>query len=1228
MQFIRKYKNLLFACLTTLALVIAHYIIFSEDYTGHSAKLQAQFQKKQSDLDEFLKVQKESLAQGSVNEFWINAQKELPFYVHIFRNDSLEYWNTNQVPISRFADIHFPAEGILHLQNGWYFSKYLKHKEYLICASFLIKHEYEYENKELVNSFSKAFDVPFDANISLDEENQYDIRDNKGNYLFSILPENFQKISDLNALIYETLFIITLIAWLFALYMIGKGMPMKLKWIVPLIIIAIWFFSIQFHWTEFLDGLPIIDKELYSFTYGFSNFLELIVNCFVALYLTFVVRDYMLNLRRFSWDYYIGIVFIPLSMLIWSGLILIVKSMIIDSSFPLSLDQLFSLNSFSFFALFSIGCFLYAFYTWVVMSISYLKKIGWSQKHLLLLTAGFGIIYYSLHFFRDGQWLIQYSAPTISFILLLILPKNFERNNTIGNGLLYVLFFCLITNIIITHYITEKDEMEKKKLAQLLATEQDLQLEKELASHYIKINQDKSLQRFLVSPKNMGHSEFENGVENRIFKAFSDRYEMAFHLFDTSGTSLILGDDSQKNMFRFLNLVIDNHGKPSQLDSSVFFIADNTGQLSYILKHPLEVKDSTLNYKGFLFATFKSKKLPEEIGFPRLLIPEKAQVFQSLEKYSLATYHKKRLIKDYGTYDYPLIDTEVLKWTKKNQGIAYKGGYSHFVFKDKNGDIIVLSSHQMGWKEFITSFAYLFCLYCFLLIPLVIQFNKRLFQRKTLTLALKIQLVFVGIITFALFAFGWGSGLFVSQQYTSYKDVLIKEKLASVVTEVKSKLGSEKELTIESNGNLIEFILQKFAKVFVTDINLYDPNGILLGSSRAKVFNIGLLSEQMNPDAFHDMKFSNKSEFIHDEKIGNLSYASAYQPLFNENKKHLGYVNLQHFAQQNDFENQIQLFLVAIINVFILLLAISIILSIIISRWVTAPLRLIQVNFSNLKLGSENQPIVYDREDEIGALVKNYNQKLIELENAAIQLAQNERESAWREMAKQVAHEIKNPLTPMKLSIQQLLRVYDPNNPSSAEMLKKVANSMIEQIDALTKIANEFSNFAKMPKQQIEKIELIALIDSVLEVYKQDSKLNFKFVHKDENVQILADKDQLIRVFNNLLSNAVQSIPDNRKGEIHIVLSDNNDLTYSIAIIDNGCGISEDKIKNIFIPYFTTKTNGTGLGLAMVKQIVESINGTISFVSKENEGTTFTLKLPNFESSINSQDNKPSDSNQ
>ena len=217
-------------------------------------------------------------------------------------------------------------------------------------------------------------------------------------------------------------------------------------------------------------------------------------------------------------------------------------------------------------------------------------------------------------------------------------------------------------------------------------------------------------------------------------------------------------------------------------------------------------------------------------------------------------------------------------------------------------------------------------------------------------------------------------------------------------------------------------------------------------------------------------------------------------------------------------------------------------------------------------------------------------------------------------MAKQVAHEIKNPLTPMKLSIQHLQRVYDPNNPSSTEMLKKVAESMVEQIDALTKIANEFSNFAKMPKQQIVKLDLIKLIDTVLEVFKQDKRIDFDFQYEILAADIFADKDQLIRVFNNLLNNAVQAIPEGRKGKININLTEKQNISYTISISDNGCGITQDKVQNIFVPYFTTKNNGTGLGLAMVKQIVEGLNGTISFESKENEGTTFTIELPKIES--------------
>jgi len=478
-----------------------------------------------------------------------------------------------------------------------------------------------------------------------------------------------------------------------------------------------------------------------------------------------------------------------------------------------------------------------------------------------------------------------------------------------------------------------------------------------------------------------------------------------------------------------------------------------------------------------------------------------------------------------------------------------------------------------------------------------------------MSLALKIQVVMISLVFLSLLAFGWGSGVFVSNQYNQYTNEVIREKLNSVQTEVKAKLGDFDQLKIDDNGDYMQYILQKFARVFFTDINLYDTDGYLLATSRPKVFNVGLISEQMNSKAFSNLKFGKKSEFVQLEQIGNLSYSSAYQPFYNNSGEQLAYINLQHFGKQSEFENQIEKFLVAIINVFILLLAISIILAIFISNWLTSPLRILQESFANVRFGKVNERIKYSKNDEIGALVADYNRKLEELEFAADQLAQSERESAWREMAKQVAHEIKNPLTPMKLGIQQLLRTLDPNDPNSKAKVEKVANSMIEQIDALTKIANEFSNFAKMPLRSESEINLPELIERVVEVFSSEENVSLKLNIIDKQLIILADKDQLIRVFNNLIKNAIQSIPSERKGLIQINVTRNSD-SVEIEIIDNGIGIDKEKRKNIFVPYFTTKSTGTGLGLAMVKQIIENHNGQIGFESKVNVGTTFRINLP------------------
>ena len=272
-------------------------------------------------------------------------------------------------------------------------------------------------------------------------------------------------------------------------------------------------------------------------------------------------------------------------------------------------------------------------------------------------------------------------------------------------------------------------------------------------------------------------------------------------------------------------------------------------------------------------------------------------------------------------------------------------------------------------------------------------------------------------------------------------------------------------------------------------------------------------------------------------------------------------------------------------------------------------MRILQTSFSKVKFGKHNEQIEYDKEDEIGALVKDYNKKLEELEFAAQQLAKNEREMAWREMAKQVAHEIKNPLTPMKLSIQQLLRSYNPEDPNSEDKLKRVAHSVIEQIDALTKIANEFSTFAKMPNPNNEKVELIQLINGVKELFADIDGSKISIETEFDELYINGDKDQFVRVFNNLIKNALQAIPADRNGKVEISILKQKEMAQ-ISIRDNGVGIDESKRFKIFVPYFTTKSNGTGLGLAMVKQIIENHNGTIDFESLEGSGTVFRIEIP------------------
>lgn len=302
-------------------------------------------------------------------------------------------------------------------------------------------------------------------------------------------------------------------------------------------------------------------------------------------------------------------------------------------------------------------------------------------------------------------------------------------------------------------------------------------------------------------------------------------------------------------------------------------------------------------------------------------------------------------------------------------------------------------------------------------------------------------------------------------------------------------------------------------------------------------------------------------------------------------------------------------FLIRLAAIYIPLFFGASILAFFLSNYITKSLQRIGALMKDVSVG-KNEPIVWESTDEIGALVTEYNRMLREVEKSADALAKSERESAWREMAKQVAHEIKNPLTPMKLRIQHLQRAWADGADDFDKKLQDTSHSLIEQIDTLTTIANEFSNFAQMPKARREECDLEQIMKAAIALFSEmkDVELRFESSVVGKTI-IMADKDQVIRVFNNLLTNAIQAIPNTQEGLVIAKLSE-GDHAFVCEIVDNGQGIEEDQKPQIFVPNFTTKSTGTGLGLAMVKNIVENHDGEVWFETKIDRGSSFFVSFP------------------
>jgi nitrogen fixation/metabolism regulation signal transduction histidine kinase len=454
---------------------------------------------------------------------------------------------------------------------------------------------------------------------------------------------------------------------------------------------------------------------------------------------------------------------------------------------------------------------------------------------------------------------------------------------------------------------------------------------------------------------------------------------------------------------------------------------------------------------------------------------------------------------------------------------------------------------------------------------------------------------------------GLTSAKLVSNQFEADNVKQLQEKTQTIINELATQF-TPAEIFDQSQKELVNLKLKEYAHLFNTDISLFSKEGNLFNASEPRLYDLGLAASLVNPQAYSDLKQNKTSATSVNEKAGELNYLSLYTPLFSNKKELIGFVNLPYYAKKADLVNELSGIISAFINVYVILFVISILSGLILAGYITRPLQLIKQQIANITLGKQNETIKWQSNDEIGKLVSEYNQMLVKLEDSANLLAQSERESAWREMAKQVAHEIKNPLTPMKLNLQYLQHLMKNNPDDFKEKFEKASAGIIEQIDSLANIANEFSSFAKFPKTNLQAINLTEIIKTSVLTFESHKNISIIDRILTNDFLVLGDKDQALRVFNNVLKNAVQALDEVNEPKIEIDLEDKGESVI-ISIKDNGCGIDPDLKQKLFTPNFTTKTTGSGLGLAMVKNIMQGFDGKVWFESETGKGTCFYLEF-------------------
>jgi signal transduction histidine kinase len=978
-----------------------------------------------------------------------------------------------------------------------------------------------------------------------------------------------------------------------------------------------------------LRQFELFDPAIYGSSFILSSLGDLLINALLLCWvITFINRRINISAIRpyhEPWKNWVAMIAsVSALVVVTFTFAAILQTMVSDAKISFDVTNFFSLiatpYSFIGFIVLATLALSYFFMSQILLTVAG-KMVGDRNYFMFIIVGAIGLMILT---FTDNNSIVElclYVLPWLLAFMWLMQQRIFAGLNfrlNVSEVLFWLFVFSFSMSVVII-FENGKIELEnRKRFAEKLALQADPMSEHLLSVDLAYIDSNFLVQNFDRFSRSQTNAYLKDSI---VRKSVQLNYKYDLRIFTFDSTDAPLFNDEQAS-YDTLNTIFQIQGKKTAISGMRFF-ERSFDKFSYIFKRDAAIGNKKL---GSIFVLADPKQIKNEALTPELfrqntvMLPE-----QYSSVWAYAIYDSDRnLISNYNEYAFPthlsnlLIPQNEFERRRNNS-------FEELWYRPSSDKIVIIARKTNTFIEAITLFAYLFS--TFLALLAFYRFSSLIIQsrfhwsalRQTLQLSIRSQIhstiLMVSLLSFVVI--GVATILFFINRYQRNNQDRLTRAMQIMVNQVQNYINQQHPFMgdtvfyepVFSEG--MERVIQEISEVHGMDVNLYDTMGGLRVTSNQdmNIYSSGVLSTKMNPLAYFRLYNLQQIQTVTNEQVGKLDYISIYSPIRNERGHAVAFLNIPSYSSQAELKQEISNFVVTVINLIAFIFLIAGGIALLITNRITQSFTIISQKMREVNLGKQNEVIEWKRDDEIGVLVREYNKMVTKLEESAEALAKSEREGAWRQMARQVAHEIKNPLTPMKLSIQYLQKAIANNSTDVKVLTTNVAKTLVEQIDHLSKIASDFSQFANIGNPKNEVFDLHEMLQSLAALYNAGGNVDFKWNPVEQRVLLFADRTQLNRLFTNLLQNAVEACA-NRDQRVIRMNEQLNGEYITVSVTDNGEGIPEQTQSRIFTPNFTTKTSGTGLGLAMSKGIVEQARGEIWFVTKEGAGTTFYVKIP------------------